>query len=315
MGITRRRFLKTTAAAGTVVAFAKDGLALKTLQPVVEIGNPLESYPPRDWEKIYRDQYRYDRTFTYICSPNDTHACRMKAFVRNGVVMRAEQNYDVENYSDLYGNKATPNWHPRGCLKGFTFHRRVYGPYRLKYPIVRKGWKQWADDGFPELTTDDNKKKYKFDSRGTDEFIRLSWDKAEDYIARGFINIATRYSGEEGAKRLTAQGYEPEMIKEMKGAGTMTFKLRGGMGLLGVIGKYGMYRLSNTLALLDANIRKVDHEHALGGRTWSNYTWHGDQAPGHPYVHGVQASEIDLNDLRSTKLHIQVGKNLVENKM
>ena len=314
MGFSRRRFLKTTAAAGTVAVFAKDGLALEMLQPVVAIDNPLQSYPPRDWEKIYRDQYRYDSTFTYVCSPNDTHACRLKAFVRNGVVMRSEQNYDVKDYADLYGNKATPNWGPRGCLKGFTFHRRVYGPYRLKYPIVRKGWKQWADEGFPELT-EENKKKYKFDSRGTDEFVRLSWDKAVDYIARGFINIAERYNGEEGAKKLLAQGYEPEMVQEMRGAGTRTFKLRGGMGLLGVIGKYGMYRLSNTLALLDANLRKVDHEHALGGRAWSNYTWHGDQAPGHPYVHGLQASEIDLNDLRFSKLHIQVGKNMVENKM
>ena len=160
MGFTRRRFLKTTAAAGTAAAFAKNGLALNMLQPVVDIDNPLQSYPPRDWEKIYRDQYRYDNTFTFVCSPNDTHACRLKAFVRNGVVMRIEQNYDVKDYSDLYGNKATPNWHPRGCLKGYTFHRRVYGPYRLKYPIVRKGWKQWADDGFPELT-EENKTKYK----------------------------------------------------------------------------------------------------------------------------------------------------------
>jgi nitrate reductase alpha subunit len=32
-------------------------------------------------------------------------------------------------------------------------------------------------------------------------------------------------------------------------------KCRGGMGLLGVIGKYGMYRFSNTLALLDTHVR------------------------------------------------------------
>ncbi|MCI0439292.1 MAG: molybdopterin-dependent oxidoreductase, partial [Chloroflexi bacterium] len=48
---------------------------------------------------------------------------------------------------------------------------------------------------------------------------------------------------------------------------------------------------------------------------WSNYTWHGDQAPGQPFVHGLQAADCDFNDLRNTKLHIQAGKNLVENKM
>ncbi len=314
MGVSRRRFLRTAGITGAALAFTDKALALKMLQPAVEIGNPLEAYPIRGWEKIYRDQYRYDSSFTFVCSPNDTHACRLRAFVRNGVVVRIEQNYDVDKYSDLFGNKATPSWNPRGCLKGYTFHRRVYGPHRLRYPIVRKGWKQWADDGFPELTKE-NKTKYKFDARGEDEFLRLSWDQTTDYIAKGFINISTTYSGEGGAKRLAAQGYAPEMIEEMKGAGTRTCKFRGGMGLLGVIGKYGMYRLANTLALLDENIRKVSPAKTLAGRAWSNYTWHGDQAPGHPFTHGLQGSDIDLNDLRFSKLHIQVGKNLVENKM
>jgi hypothetical protein len=63
--------------------------------------------------------------------------------------------------------------------------------------------------------------------------------------------IATRYSGEAGAKLLESQGYPREMIEDMGGAGTRTIKMRGGMGLLGVLGKYGMYRLCNSLALLD----------------------------------------------------------------
>jgi nitrate reductase alpha subunit len=312
MALSRRQFLKLSGTAALGVAL-KDGLALQLLQPV-DVGNPLGGYPDREWEKIYRDQYRYDSSFTYICSPNDTHACRLRAFVRNGIILRSETNYDVANYSDLYGNKATAHWHPRGCKKGQTFHRRLYGPHRLKGPLMRKGWKQWADDGFPELDAA-NKSKYRFDSRGTDELLPVSWETAYDYIARGMIAIATRYSGDKGAELLRAQGYPPEMIEAMGKAGTRTFKCRGGMGLLGVIGKYGMYRFSNTLALLDEHIRQVDHEEAKGGRTWSNYTWHGDQAPGHPYVTGLQASDEDFNDLRNSRLHIQCGKNLVENKM
>ncbi|MBI3325815.1 MAG: molybdopterin-dependent oxidoreductase, partial [Nitrospinae bacterium] len=312
MDWTRRQFLKAGFASAAVLT--DEALALRTLQPVVGVDNPLEVYPERGWEQIYRDQYRYDSSFTYVCSPNDTHACRVRAFVRNGIVTRLEQPYDVARYADLDGHTATPAWHPRMCLKGYTMHRRVYGPYRLRYPIVRKGWKQWADDGFPDLTPE-NKTRYKFDARGQDEFLRLSWEEAYDYIARGFIAIATRYSGAPGAQRLREEGYPEEMIEEMHGAGTRTFKLRGGMGLLGVIGKYGLYRLCNSLALLDANIRGVGPDEALSGRTWSNYTWHGDQAPGHPFVHGLQTSDIDLNDMRFTKLHIQVGKNLIENKM
>ncbi len=311
MNISRRDFLKMSGAVGGV-ALTKY-LHLQLLEPV-NVLNPLADYPDRSWEEIYRNQYAYDSSFTYVCSPNDTHACRLRAFVRNGVILRSETNYDVDSYSDLYGNTATAHWHPRGCKKGQTFHRRVYGPHRLKGPIMRQGWKEWADDGYPYLDTA-NRDKYKFTTRGDDVMIPVSWDEAYRYIARGMIAIATHYSGEEGAARLRVDNYPEEMIAAMQGAGTRTMKCRGGMGLLGVIGKYGMYRFSNTLALLDTHVRGTDAETALGGRRWSNYTWHGDQAPGHPFTTGLQASDCDFNDLRNTRLHIQCGKNLVENKM
>ncbi len=315
--ISRRRFLQLTGAAAAAGALAGSGigLALEQLQPLA-VDNPLEHYPERDWEQVYRDQYAYDGSFTFVCSPNDTHACRLRAFTRNGIVVRIEQNYDVDRYSDLFGNKATAHWNPRGCLKGYTFHRRVYGPYRLHYPLVRQGWKQWADDGFPSLSDDPElRTKYKFDARGSDTFVRLSWDEANAYLAQGLIAIARTYSGEEGRRRLQKDGYEPEMLEHWGGAGTRTMKFRGGMGLLGVIGKYGLYRFSNMMALLDAYVRGVGPDKALGGRNWSNYTWHGDQAPGHPFVHGLQTSDQDFNDLRNSRLHIQCGKNLIENKM
>jgi len=314
MYVTRRQFLKLSGAAGIGLYLASQELSLWALEPVTEVDNPLAYYPSRDWEKLYRDQYRYDSTFSWVCSPNDTHACRVLAYVRNGIVVRLGSEYNYETYADLYGNKATPNWNPRQCAKGFTFHRLIYGPYRLKHPIIRKGWKTWADDGFPTLTPE-LKAKYKFNARGTDAFEQISWERINDYIARGLMAIATRYNGEEGKTLLRAQGYPAEMIEAMGGAGTRTLKFRGGMGLLGVFGKYGMYRLANTMALLDVHLRGVKPEEAKAGRAWSNYTWHGDQAPGHPWVHGLQNADCDFNDLRFSKLIIQDGKNLCENKM
>ncbi len=310
-GLTRRDFIKLSGSAALGLAVSR--LRLQTLEPI-NVENPLAAYPERGWEAIYRNQYSYGSSFTYVCSPNDTHACRLRAFVRNGVILRSETNYDVGNYTDLYGNQATANWHPRGCKKGQTFHRRVYGPHRLKGPLVRKGWKEWAEDGFPYLDRE-NRDKYRFTARGDDDLLPITWDEAYDLIARGMIAIAGHYSGEQGVERLRADGYPEEMIAEMHGAGTRTFKCRGGMGLLGVIGKYGMYRFANTLALLDTHVRGVGPDEALGGRRWSNYTWHGDQAPGHPFTTGLQTSDCDFNDLRNTRLHIQCGKNLVENKM
>ena len=311
--LSRRNFLQRSGLVGAGIAAAQM-LPLRHLQAQEAILNPLSHYPNRDWEKVYRNQYSYDSRFSWVCAPNDTHNCRVTAHVRNGVVVRMGEQYDIGTYKDLYGNHATSNWGNRHCAKGYTFQRVLYGPYRLKHPILRRGWKRWAEDGFPQLNKE-LRSKYKFDSRGTDTFERLSWDSAFELIAKGLAAISRRYSGEDGARILAEQGYPPEMIQEMGGAGTRTIKCRGGMGLLGVLGKYGMYRLCNSLALLDVHVRGVKPADSRAGRNWSNYTWHGDQAPGHPWVHGLQNSECDFNDLRSSKLIIMNGKNLVENKI
>ena len=315
MFLSRRQFLKVSAGTVAAVAVADKVLALTALQPVIEVGNPLGEYPDRSWERVYHDQYRYDSSFTWCCSPNDTHGCRVRAFVRNGVVMRVEQNYDHQTYEDLYGNRGTFAHNPRMCLKGFTFHRRVYGPYRLKGPLMRKGWKEWMDAGGPELTPD-VKRKYKFDARFLDDMMRVSWDTAATYAAKGCILIATRYSGEAGARRFREQGYAPEMIEMMKGAGVRCFKHRAGMPVLGIIGKMMNTRFNGgVLPLLDSWIRKVDADRAQGGKYYSNYTWHGDQDPSHPWWNGTQNCDVDLSDMRFSKLNTSWGKNFVENKM
>ena len=314
MEISRRHFLETclTATGAALVGFRPQAWAFTP----VSVENPLGKYPDRDWEKVYLDQYRYDSTFTWICAPNDTHMCRLRAFVRNGVILRSEQNYDHDRCGDLYGNKATKAWNPRGCPKGFTMQRRVYGPYRLKGPVLRNGWKQWADDGFPSLSDQPElRTKYKFDDRGNDSYVRLSWDEAFKYVAGGMEAIARSYSGDEGAERLTKDGYEQTMIDQVQGAGTRVIKIGSNLPIHGVIGKFGIYRFANLLGLLDHHVRGVPPDKARGARDWNEYTWRGDQAPGQPFVHGLQTSDMDFNDMRFSKLVIQIGKNLIENKM
>ncbi len=101
MKLTRRQFLKVAAGtgAGAALGLTVRPLQVQALEVPVQVGNPLEVYPERDWERVYEEQYQYDRTFTWVCSPNDTHACRVKSFVRNGIVTRQEQNYDVQRYT------------------------------------------------------------------------------------------------------------------------------------------------------------------------------------------------------------------------
>ncbi len=316
--VSRRTFIKLAggAAAAAILAGSPAALALRRFQ-AVSVGNPLENYPNRDWEQVYRNQYAYDGSFTFVCAPNDTHLCRLRAFLRNGVVTRIEQNYDAGRYKDLMGNGVTAHWNPRGCEKGLLTHRRLYASHRVKYPMLREGWKRWADGGFPSLSDNpDLRSVYKFDSRGTDSFVRVSWDEVNRYVARALVAIAETYSGEEGRRRLIEKdGYEPEMLEHWESAGTRVMKLGSSLPVHGMVGKMGVFRFSNMLALLDAHVRGVAPEEAKGARDWSEYTWRGDQAPGMPFVHGLQAADVDMSDLRHSRLLIQVGKNLVENKM
>jgi len=317
--INRRRFLQLTAAVGgtVVAADAAQGLGLTFLRPQSQIPNPLVAYPDRGWERVYRDVYHYDNTFEFICAPNDTHQCRTRAFVRNGVVVRTETPYDGGSYHDQTGGSSTVQWNPRGCAKGLTVHRRVYGPYRVNGPSIRKGWKQWADDGFPSLSDSPNlRDKYKFTERGDDDWVRVSWDEAYDYIARGLTAIADTYSGEEGRRRLVDEdGYDEEMLHHWEESGVRCMKMGAQLPLHGVAGKFALVRFCNTMALLDAKVRGVGPEEAVGASEWSEYTWRGDQAPGFPFVHGLQGTEVDFNDLRNSKLLVMIGKNLVENKL
>ncbi len=314
--VTRRRFLKLGLGA---VALAGGGPVFGALQPVVDVDNPLDYYPARDWESLYRDQYRYDDTFTFVCAPNDTHNCRLKAFVRNGVIVRIEQAYDVTDYTDLQGNKPTATWHPRGCLKGYTYMRRVYSKFRVKYPTVRKGWKLWVEAGFPR-DAEMGKPPLEYFQRGDDEWVRVSWDEINDLVARALINIAGSYSGPEAPKWFAAQGYPPEMIEPMKDkdgnvAGVRSMKFRGGMAFLGATRLTGLYRFSNMMALLDHNVRGVPAEKALGARSWDNYAWHTDLPPGHAMVTGVQTFDQEFNDFWNADMIVIAGLNLVENKM
>ena len=81
----------------------------------LKVANPFQEYPNRDWERIYRDIYRTDRTFTFLCAPNDTHNCLLRGFVKNNVMVRIEPTYGYGKATDLGGHRASARWDPRCC--------------------------------------------------------------------------------------------------------------------------------------------------------------------------------------------------------
>ncbi|MBI3008536.1 MAG: molybdopterin-dependent oxidoreductase [Candidatus Omnitrophica bacterium] len=309
--VTRRDFIRVSSTALFLAVSAEPVLSL--LKPAVGIDNPLDYYPDRDWEKIYRDMYSYDSTFTFLCAPNDTHNCLLKAYVKNGVILYLGPTFGYGKAKDIYGNQASHRWDPRCCQKGLVMFRRIYGPRRVKYPSVRKGFKEWADKGFPR--DKDGRVPKEFLNRGREPFVKVSFEEAYSLAAKAMVNISTTYSGKKGEERLKKQGYDEAMVEATHEAGTQTLKFRGGMPLLGATRIFGLARFANSMALLDNYIRKVGKDKAVGARGWDSYSWHTDLPPGHTMVTGHQTIDFDLAAAENAKMIICWGMNWISTKM
>lgn len=307
--VSRREFLEMVAATG-LGSFA---LSADTAWGLQAISNPLAAYPSRDWERAYRDLFAYDSKYTFTCAPNDTHNCILNAYVRQGVIARIGPSMKYGEATDLLGNRTTHRWDPRVCQKGLALTRRFYGDRRVNQTMVRAGFKRWVDAGFPR--GDDGRPPTEYFNRARDEWVRLPHDEAASIVARALKNIAETYSGEAGQARLRAQHYDEETIQATQGAGTQVLKLRGGMPLLGITRVFGMYRMANSLALLDAHVRKVGPDQALGSRGFDNYSWHTDLPPGHTMVTGQQTVEFDLHAVEHAKTVVVWGMNWICTKM
>jgi nitrate reductase / nitrite oxidoreductase, alpha subunit len=307
--ISRRDFLKTVSAAGfgALVASSAGAWGLE------KITNPLATYPDRGWEKVYRDLWKHDSKFTFLCAPNDTHNCILNAYVRSGVVTRIGPTMRYGEASDLAGNKTSHRWDPRVCQKGLALTRRFYGDRRVNQCMVRAGFKRWYEAGFPR--GEDGLPPRDYFQRARDEWVRLSHDETAKIVAAALKNIAENYTGEAGKQHLKAQHYDEATIEATQGVGTQVLKFRGGMPLLGITRVFGMYRMANSMALLDAAIRKVGPDKAIGGKGFDNYSWHTDLPPGHPMVTGQQTVEFDLCAVEQAKTLVVWGMNWITTKM
>ncbi len=100
-----------------------------------------------------------DKVVRTTCSPNCTGSCGQLAFVRDGVLVKIQQAAD-------YPDKA---YSPRGCMKGLSYLNQVYGPDRIRKPLIRTG------------------------ERGSGEFREATWDEALDRIATDMKRIGATW--------------------------------------------------------------------------------------------------------------------------
>lgn len=95
-------------------------------------------------------------------SPNCTGACGWNATVVNDTIidLKPAADYPCEEYN------------PRGCLRGMAMTHMIYGPDRIRTPLIRVG------------------------ARGEGKWKQATWDEALDYIAGKMIYIRDTYGPE-----------------------------------------------------------------------------------------------------------------------
>jgi anaerobic dimethyl sulfoxide reductase subunit A len=167
--LTRRSFLKWSAAlGGTAVLAGGVNTGLKVAEAAA---------------KSYVSEGQW---VPAACWGNCGGRCLNKALVVDGVVTRQKTD-DTHPDSPDFPQQ-------RGCARGRSQRKRVFGADRLKYPMKRAHWAPGGGDK---------------SLRGKDEWVRISWDEALDIVTSEIKRISEKYGPESimwGTNALAAAG-------------------------------------------------------------------------------------------------------------
>lgn len=141
--VTRRRFLCLS---------AMSGIALSAGVAPTVLANAIE-------------QAADDMVYSWTaCVINCGHRCPLRAYTKNGRVIRIETDNTIED-------GCSPR-QLRACLKGRSMRQRLYSPDRLKYPMKRVG------------------------KRGEGKFERITWEEAYKTVAKKLKYTIDTYGNE-----------------------------------------------------------------------------------------------------------------------
>ena len=160
-GMSRRSFVKTGAVTAAALGLA-GSLAACGNQVVEDSGDATAaaSTAGGEWKSA-------------ACWHNCGGRCVNKVLVQDGVIIR--QNTD-DSHPD------SPDYpQQRSCSRGRAQRNHVFSEDRLKYPMKRKNWAPGGGENSQgEL-------------RGKDEWERISWDEAIDYIGSEVERVVETY--------------------------------------------------------------------------------------------------------------------------
>lgn len=203
--IGRRDFLKSTAL--TTAAVASVGLAgcAPQAEKLSDTGAGVEGVEGMNPHVVESDLAVLEEGAewkTGACWHNCGGRCLNKVLVKDGVVIRQKTDDNHQDSADYPQQRA--------CVRGRAQRRQIYGADRIKYPMKRKSW------------SPDNPNK---EMRGKDEWERISWEEALDYVAGELSKAKEQY----GNSSIFAEGSEIGRLLNVFGGYTS----RWGTGSLG----------------------------------------------------------------------------------
>lgn len=153
--LSRRSFVKWSAAAASIT-MASGLIGCQTASDD-GAGSMSDSSMDGEWRNA---------SCWFDCGGN----CVNQAYVEDGVVLYQRTDTGGEDTYD------TPQ--QRGCYRGRSMRKLVFGADRLKYPVRRKHWEPGGGDR---------------SLRGCDEWVRLEWEEALDLAAAEIKRIVDEY--------------------------------------------------------------------------------------------------------------------------
>lgn len=212
--VSRRSFIQMSAGITTLTALGGlSGCAPK-----------LEAVDEEATESLAATGEENGEWITAACWHNCGGRCLNKALVVDGAVIRQKTDDTHEDSPDY------PQ--ARSCVRGRSQRNQVFSADRIKYPLKRKHWEPLTG-GQKEL-------------RGIDEWERISWDEALDYVAAELKHAKEAY----GNRSIFMADKDKAMIR--------TMNLFGGYTGRWGTGSYGGWALTPQMCGFDYDATAVN---------------------------------------------------------